>query len=57
MKPINVGKTHQTTSYLFSYVPSKLWTLQLALMEKPLELGIKLQKANGSICLDLGLHA
>jgi len=26
-------------------------------MEKPLELGIKLQKANGSICLDLGLHA
>jgi len=26
-------------------------------MEKPLELGIKLQKAHGSICLDLGLHA
>jgi len=44
MKPINVGKTHQRTSYLFSYVLSKLWTLYLARLEKPLELGIKLQK-------------
>jgi hypothetical protein len=26
-------------------------------MEKPLELGNKTSKANGSICLDLGLHA
>jgi hypothetical protein len=57
MKPINVGKTHQRSSYLFPYVPSKLWTLQLASLEKPLKLGIKTSKANESICLDLGLHA
>jgi hypothetical protein len=44
MKPINVGKTHQRTSYLFPRVPSKLWTLLLASLEKSLELGIKLQK-------------
>jgi hypothetical protein len=57
MKPINVGKTHQKTFYLFPYVPSKLWTLSLVSLEKPLEFGIKISKANGSICLDLGLHA
>jgi len=57
MKPIKVGKTHQRTFYLFPYVPSKLWTLQLPSLEKPLELGIKTSKANESICFDLGLHA
>jgi len=58
MKPINVGKTHQKTFHLFPYVPSKLWTLQLATHPgKTTWLGKKTSKANGSISLDLGLHA